>query len=72
MNIKKNLEKAFKKLKSSTYFDKTQLVTRDMLVDFESNNNIVSPLSRHDFKKHHDTLGYNHATKCTPYTSLGY
>ena len=37
MNInEKTLEKAYKKLKSSVYFDKTQLILRNAVVEFES------------------------------------
>lgn len=33
------LKQAYKKLKSSVYFDKTQLILRDKIVDFEANFN---------------------------------
>lgn len=32
------IEKAYKKMKSSVYYDKTQLILRDKVVDFESDN----------------------------------
>ena len=34
------IEKAYKKLKSSVYFDKTQLILRNAIVEFEKDNNI--------------------------------
>lgn len=33
------LDKAYKKLKSSVYYDKTNLILRDKIVDFESSHN---------------------------------
>lgn len=37
----KYLEKAYKKLKSSVYFDKTQLVLRNAIVEFEYNHSKI-------------------------------
>ena len=38
MDCEDILEKAYKKLKSSIYYDKTNLILRDRIVEFESSH----------------------------------
>lgn len=45
-NTKMLVQAAFKKLKSSVFFDKTQLVLRDKIVKYESEGNIEDKLSK--------------------------
>lgn len=40
LNLEEKLQICYKKLKSSVYFDKTQAINRDDLVQYESENNI--------------------------------
>lgn len=45
MGLEMQFDKAFKKLKSSIYYDKTQLVLRDKIVKYESKNNLSKRFS---------------------------
>lgn len=46
----KIIEKAYKKLKSSVYFDKTQYILRNSIVDYETSGNIDELLSKLYYK----------------------
>ncbi len=46
MGIENQFDKAYKKLKSSVYYDKTQLVLRDKIVKYESENDLSKRFNR--------------------------
>lgn len=52
------VEKAYKKLKSSVYFDKTQLILRNSIVEFEKNHKNIDEYLRSIFKDLNDKNSY--------------
>lgn len=53
------VEKAYKKLKSSIYFDKTQLILRNAIVEFERTHNDIDGYLCSLFKKLNDNSKFN-------------